>query len=437
MSATPSATPETRYEARYEPVLAINAQARLRTATKLTCNCAVAFGAEPNANTCPVCLGLPGALPALNARAVEVGVRAALALGCTVHPVSEFARDHRLTPDLPKGYRLTQTERPLATRGSVQIGETPEGGPILVAVTRVHLEEDGGRMVHNRFPEMSGLDDNTAGMPLLAIASAPDLRSTAEARAYVRALHRLLRLAGASDADLEDGSLWVTATVSVRARGETAVPAGSTVANLRSTDQFTSALDAEFARQCALLDAKNTVEPRLMLWDPDRAELRPARAQPGDRPHLLLADPDLPPLVLTGDWIDAQCDELPERPPARRARLKRELDLDDRALDVLTDDVDLAEYYESVARLHGDARAAAEWTLTEVVPLLRSERVDAAMFALRVRPADLARVLDMVRGGELTRDGARQVFAVMARTGEPAARVADREGARLTQIAEP
>lgn len=415
-------------DARYEPVIAVDARARLRTATKLVCNCAAALGAEPNAHTCPVCLGLPGALPAINARAVAVGVRAALALGCTVHPVSSFARDHHLAPDLPKGYRLTQDDRPLATRGHVQIGETPEGGPILVGVTRAHLEEDGGRSVHDRFPGASGFDYNEAGVPLLAVAGAAELRSTAEARAYVAALRRLLRLAGASDADLEDGSLRVTATVAVRARGDTAVPAGSTVANLRSPDQFTRALDAEFARQCTLLDAKNTVEPRLMLWDPERAALRPARAQPGDRPRLVLADPDLPPLVLTAEWIEAQCDELPERPAARRARLKRALGLDDRALDVLTDDVDLAEYYESVARLHGDARAAAGWMLTQVVPLLRSERLDAAALALRVRPADLARVLDMLRDGQLTRDGARQVMAVMARTGEPVARVADREG---------
>lgn len=421
---------ETRHP-RYEMVVGLTAHIRLRTTTKAFCNCAVDLEDAPNANICPVCLGLPGTLPVLSIRAVEQGVRASLALCCTVASVSEFARRHRFAPDLPKGYQITQDARPLATRGHVQIGETLEGTPITVAVTRVCLEEEPGRAVHDRFPHATALDDNRAGAPALHVASAPAMRSSAEAVAYVRGLRRLVRGVGAGDVRLEDGTLRVRATLSVRRLGDTALGTPCEVAGAGSLGALRAALDAEFARQCALADAGQRVEQRTMLWDATAGALVPSLVQPRARaadpdPHCL-PEPDLPPLVLTSAWIAEQRAWVPARPTARREHLAREYKLDGRALDVLTADPDLADYYESVARAHGDARTAATWLMDDVLDVVDGQGVELDTFALRVRPADLAQLLDMVRDGKLGPTSAKHVFGIMVRTGHPPARVAQRE----------
>lgn len=419
-----------RWDDRYEAEACVTAVARLSTAVKAFCNCPVDPAAEPNDNTCPVCLGLPGTLPVLNAGAVERAARAALALGAGVQVATGFVRAHHPpTPVQPKGYVVSQRARPLATRGVVQIGNTTAGAPITAAVRAVYLTEDVGRTVHGRFAGASGLDYNLAGAPLLVVDGAPDLRSAAEVRAYVASVAALLRAADASAAELEDGTLSVTLAVAVRKRGDLRAGPACELRGLRSLDDVERAVDAECARQAALLEGGGTVEPRTALWDATTGTPTPMRA-PGQAAWELV-DPDLPPLLLTAEWIDARRAELPELPPARRERLRREYALDGPALDALTADAELAAYYETAARLHADGPGTARWMTDHVLPLLAREGLAPRGYAVRVRPADLARLLDLRRDGALGDADAVRVFGAMARTGDGVARAAEREGVEL------
>ncbi len=418
----------------YEMVVGLEVHLQLDTRTKAFCNCPTAFGDAPNANTCPVCLALPGALPVLNRRAVELATRAALALGCTVHPVSIFARKNYFYPDLPKGYQISQFDRPLATGGSVQIGETDAGSPITVGVTRVHMEEDAGKSLHDRFPRETAIDLNRAGVPLVEIVSEPDMRSSAEAGAYLRALKQLVQYVGASDASMEEGSLRVDANVSARRHGEQKLGTKCEIKNMNSFSGVERALEVEFARQCALLAEGGRVEQQTMLWNAARNEVRPARSKEGSHDYRYFPEPDLPPLLLTQDWIDAQRAALPELPVARRARMRKEHGLSLQDVDVLAADPTLADYYESVARIHGDAKAAANWVTRDVLTALNETGESPHQFAVRVRPDDLAALLGMVRDGSLSRAAGTAVFNVMRRTGEAPARIAERD--KLTQVSD-
>ncbi|MDF1502517.1 Asp-tRNA(Asn)/Glu-tRNA(Gln) amidotransferase subunit GatB [Roseisolibacter sp. H3M3-2] len=419
---------------RYEMVVGLEVHVQLDTATKLFCNCPTSFGDAPNRNTCPVCLGLPGALPVLNARAVELATRAALALGCTVHPVSIFARKNYFYPDLPKGYQVSQFDRPLATEGQVVIGEDEDGAPIAVRVTRVHMEEDAGKSVHDRFADATAIDLNRAGTPLVEIVSEPDLRSSAEAGAYLRALRQLIQYVGASEASMEEGSLRVDANVSVRRRGDTALGTKTEIKNVNSFSGVERALEVEFARQCALVDGGGKVEQQTMLWDQARQEVRPARSKEGSHDYRYFPDPDLPPLLLTGEWIDVQRAALPELPAARRARLRDEFALGAKDAEVLTADPQLADYFEAVAHGSGDAKAAANWVMRDVLKELNDSGRTLAEFARVVRPLDLAALLRLVQDGTVSRSAAARVFGTMARTGEEAKLVAEREG--LLQVSD-
>ena len=429
MSA-PAAPASRAWADRYEMVVGLEVHVQLATATKLFCNCPTTFAAPPNANTCPVCLALPGTLPTLNAHAVELAVRAALALGCTVHPLSVFARKNYFYPDLPKGYQISQFDRPLATGGQVAIGESPEGAPLVAAVTRVHLEEDAGRSIHDRFDDATAVDLNRAGVPLIEIVGEPDLRSSAEAGAYLRVVRQVVQYVGASAANMEEGSLRVDANVSTRRRGDTGLGTKVEIKNMNSFSAVERALEVEFARQCALREARRPIAQQTMLWDATSETVRPARSKEDSHDYRYFADPDLPPLVLTSEWIEARRAALPELPAARRARLREQFALGGRETEVLTGDPRLADYFESVARVHGDARAAANWVLRDVLAAMNDAGLSLAEFELRVRPADLAALLDLVRDGSLSHTAGARVFAAMVRTGEPPSRIVEREGLR-------
>jgi aspartyl-tRNA(Asn)/glutamyl-tRNA(Gln) amidotransferase subunit B len=406
---------------------------QLATETKLFCNCSANFGAPPNANTCPVCLALPGTLPVLNYKAVELATRAALALGCDVNRLSVFARKNYFYPDLPKGYQISQFDKPLATGGQVAIGETPEGAPLLVGITRLHMEEDAGKSVHDRFEGATAIDLNRAGTPLAEIVSEPDMRSSAEAVAYVRAVKQVIEYVGASDANMEEGSLRVDANISIRRRGETELGTKTEIKNMNSFSSVERALEAEFARQCALVESGKRVEQQTMLWDEAAREVRPARSKEGSHDYRYFPEPDLPPLLLTAEWIAGLRAGLPELPRAKRARFTEQYTLADRDVDVLTADPELAEYFESVARQHGDAKTAANWVMREVITAMKERGWTAREFARQVRPADLAKLLDLVREGVVSNTAAARVFAVMVRTGDEPRLVAEQEGLLLVR----
>jgi aspartyl-tRNA(Asn)/glutamyl-tRNA(Gln) amidotransferase subunit B len=410
----------------WEMVVGLEVHVQLKTRTKAFCACSTEYGAPPNVNTCPVCLALPGALPALNERAVELATRAALALGCTVNPVSVFARKNYFYPDLPKGYQISQFDKPLATEGFVEIGAHADGAPIRVGVTRVHMEEDAGKSIHDRYPGMTAIDLNRAGVPLIEIVSEPDMRSAEEAGAYLRVLKQILEYMDVSDVSMEEGSLRVDANVSARRRGETKLGTKTEVKNMNSFSGVERALEVEFVRQVGVLSAGGTVHQQTMLWDGATGQVRPSRTKEGSHDYRYFPEPDLPPLVLAIGWIDRMRHDLPELPAARRARFAKDYALGGYDVDVLTASPQLADYYESVARAHGDPKVAANWVMGEVLAQLRAGGGDVASF--RVRPHDLAVLLNLVRDGVVSHTAAKQVFSQMVATGDPPAQIAEREG---------
>jgi aspartyl-tRNA(Asn)/glutamyl-tRNA(Gln) amidotransferase subunit B len=410
----------------YEMVVGLEVHVQLKTRTKAFCNCSTDFGAPPNSNTCPVCLALPGTLPVLNARAVELATRAAIGLECEVHTTSIFARKNYFYPDLPKGYQISQFDRPLATGGCLRIGTTAAGAPISVGITRVHMEEDAGKSIHDRFAEATAIDLNRSGVPLIEIVSEPDMRSAAEAGAYLRTLKQLLEYLDVSDVSMEEGSLRVDANVSARPRGETKLGTKTEVKNMNSFSGVERALEAEFRRQCGVLARGGTVEQQTMLWDGARGEVRPARSKEGSHDYRYFPEPDLPPLVLKDEWVARIRKELPELPAARRERFAADYALGEYDVQELTASPAIGEYFEGVARQHGDAKAAANWVMGEVRAALNAGGVGIDQF--RVRPADLARLLDLVRDGQVSHSAAKRIFAIMVQTGDRPEQVAEREG---------
>jgi aspartyl-tRNA(Asn)/glutamyl-tRNA(Gln) amidotransferase subunit B len=415
---------------RYEMVVGLEVHVQLKTRTKAFCGCSTDFGAPPNVNTCPVCLALPGALPVLNERAVELATRAALGLGCQVNPTSVFARKNYFYPDLPKGYQISQFDQPLATGGSVSIGKDEKGGDVPVGITRLHMEEDAGKSIHDRFTGATAIDLNRAGVPLIEIVSEPDLRTSADAGAYLRTLKQILQYLDVSDVSMEEGSLRVDANISVRPHGQASLGTKTEVKNMNSFSAVERALDAEFERQCALLDGGGKVEQQTLLWDGARGTVRPSRSKEGSHDYRYFPEPDLRPLMLDATWIQKARENLPELPSARRQRLELDFGISAVELEQLMATPAFVDYFEAVARQSKDGKAAYNWVMGEVSAALRASGEDISQF--RVRPADLAQLLNLVREGTISHTAGKRVFAVMLETGKQPAQVAADEG--LLQI---
>jgi aspartyl-tRNA(Asn)/glutamyl-tRNA(Gln) amidotransferase subunit B len=415
---------------RFEMVVGLEVHVQLKTRTKAFCACSTDFGAPPNVNTCPVCLALPGALPVLNERAVELATRAALGLGCQVNPVSVFARKNYFYPDLPKGYQISQFDQPLATGGFIAIAAKDSGAELKIGITRLHMEEDAGKSIHDRYPGATAIDLNRAGVPLIEIVSEPDIRTSADAGAYLRTLKQILQYLEVSDVSMEEGSLRVDANISVRPHGQSKLGTKTEVKNMNSFSGVERALDAEFERQCALLDSGGKVEQQTLLWDGAREEVRPSRTKEGSHDYRYFPEPDLRPLMLDDKWIGDARKHLPELPDARKRRLAEDFGIAPIEIEQLTATPALAEYFEAVARASGDGKAAYNWVMGEVLAVLKATGSDLSHF--RVRPADLAQLLNLVRDGTVSHTAAKRVFALMVETGKPPAQVAADEG--LSQV---
>jgi len=411
---------------RYEMVVGLEVHVQLKTRTKAFCGCSADFGAPPNVNTCPVCLALPGALPVLNERASELAARAALGLGCKINPVSVFARKNYFYPDLPKGYQISQFDQPLATGGSVVVGKDEKGADIHIGITRLHMEEDAGKSIHDRYPGGTAIDLNRSGVPLIEIVSEPDIRSSSEAGAYLRTLKQILQYLEVSDVSMEEGSLRVDANISVRPPGQVKLGTKTEVKNMNSFSAVERALESEFDRQCALLDSGGKVEQQTLLWDGVRGEVRPSRTKEGSHDYRYFPEPDLRPLLLDEKWIEDERKNLPELPEARKLRLAQEFAISPTEVEQLMATPALAEYFEAVARASSDGKAAYNWVMGEVLATLRASGEDVALFP--VRPADLAQLLNLVREGAISHTAAKRVFALMKESGKPAAQVAADEG---------
>ena len=409
----------------WETVIGLEVHVQLRTRTKMFCSCRTTFGDPPNINVCPTCLGLPGALPLPNAEAIRLATRGALALGCTVHPTSVFARKNYFYPDLPKGYQISQFDRPLATAGRVAF-DSAERGRIEVGITRLHVEEDAGKLVHDRFPGKTAVDLNRAGIPLAEIVSEPDLRSPAEARAYLTTLRQILVYAGVSDCSMEQGSLRVDANISIRRPGD-ALGTKAEVKNLNSFANVERALEAERDRQIACAGRGERIRQVTLLFNAGTGEVRELRSKEESHDYRYFPDPDLPPLVLREEWIAEQRASLPELPEARRARLEIAYRLSAYDARVLTSEIALAEYFESVVSAGVEAKTAANWVMGEVMTTFNETG------GFPVDAGRLAALTALARDGVVSHQAAKRVYAELAqRPHEQPKAVADRLG--LVQV---
>ncbi len=405
----------------YEMVVGLEVHVQLKTRTKAFCRCSTSFGDPPNTNTCPVCLALPGALPVLNQHAVDLAARAALALGLEVHERSIFARKNYFYPDLPKGYQISQFDRPLAERGKLAIG-----GGRSIGITRIHMEEDAGKSVHDRFPGFTAIDLNRAGVPLIEIVSEPEIRSSAEAGAYLRALKEILLYAEVSDCSMEEGSLRVDANVSARPVGETIFRTRTEIKNLNSFSNVERALELEYARHVSVHESGGTIIQQTMLFDAHKNEVRGARSKEGSHDYRYFPEPDLPPLVLNTAWIQGVRYGLPEFPAARRARYVSSFALSETDAEVLTASRAVGDYFEKVASASGDAKAAANWVMGEVLASLNESGADILTFP--VKPESLGELISLIKGGGLSNTAAKTVFATMLKDGGAPGAIAERDG---------
>jgi len=412
----------------WETVIGLETHVQLRTRSKMFCGCSTAFGAAPNTHVCPVCLGLPGALPVPNGAAIGLAVRGALALGCTVHPRSIFARKNYFYPDLPKGYQISQFDQPLATNGTLSFLSS-ERGIVNATIVRLHIEEDAGKSIHDRFAKATAVDLNRSGVPLIEIVSGPDLRSPAEARAYLQMLKQLLEYIGISDCDMEKGSLRVDANLSIRRAGETVLNTRTEVKNINAFSFVEKALSVERDRQVALVESGGTVTQQTMLYDSKESTVRPQRSKEESHDYRYFPEPDLPPLILTPEFVAEQQSELPELPGAKRDRFMATYALSREHAAVLTASRAVADYFENVVRAPAEPQAAANWIMTEALADAKDHQEQ-----LRVPAGALAQIIALVKGGTLSNQAAKKVFAEVAAKGGDPRTIAESLG--LVQVAD-
>jgi aspartyl-tRNA(Asn)/glutamyl-tRNA(Gln) amidotransferase subunit B len=415
----------------YETVIGLEVHAQLLTKTKLFCSCTMPFGAAPNAHGCPVCLGLPGALPVLNREAVDMAVRTGLAVGGTVARKSVFARKNYFYPDLPKGYQISQYDMPLCSGGALAI--IVEGKEKRIGITRIHLEEDAGKLVHDQDAD-SLFDVNRCGTPLIEIVSEPDLRSPAEAYAYLTALKRILEYLGVCDCNMEEGSLRCDANISVRPLGEKKLGTKVEIKNMNSFRSLEKALRYETERQIETVRSGGVIEQETYLWNAAAGRSEPMRSKEDAHDYRYFPDPDLVPLLLDGPRIEKQRADLPELPAARRLRFEKKTGLAADAAEVLASSKSLADYYEAVLAAGADANIAANWVMVEVLRMVNDLVIDPS--ALRVTPQRLAALLAEVSKGAISAQAAKKVLeAVQSEDREPAAVIAEKGLAQISDTA--
>jgi aspartyl-tRNA(Asn)/glutamyl-tRNA(Gln) amidotransferase subunit B len=411
----------------WETVVGLEVHVQLGTRSKMFCACSTTFGDPPNTNVCPVCLGLPGALPVPNAQAIGLAVRAALALGCSVHQRSVFARKNYFYPDLPKGYQISQFDQPLATGGAVAF-DSPERGRMTVGITRLHVEEDAGKLVHDRFPGKTAVDLNRAGVPLAEIVSEPDMRSAAEARAYLTTLRQLLVYAGASECSMEKGSLRVDANISVRRTGDPKLGTKCEVKNLNSFANVERALNAERDRQIAVLESGGRIAQTTLLFHAGTGQVKPLRSKEESHDYRYFPDPDLPPLVLSAAWVEEQRRALPELPDAKRERLMAAHGLPAYDAGVIASERAIADYFEAVLAAGVEPKTAANWIINDAMTGYN----EAGEF--RVPPARLAELIGLVARNVLSQQAAKKIFPELANGAGSVQEVAERLG--LVQVSD-
>jgi aspartyl-tRNA(Asn)/glutamyl-tRNA(Gln) amidotransferase subunit B len=401
----------------YEAVIGLEVHTHLLTHSKLFCGCSTRFGAEPNANVCPICMGMPGVLPVLNRRVVELAIRAGLAAHCKIAPYSIFDRKSYFYPDLPKGYQISQYETPICKGGYIDLPANGNGESRRIGLTRIHIEEDAGKNIHAE--SVSLVDFNRSGVPLVEIVSEPDLRSAEDAGAYLRQLRAILRYVDASDGKMEEGSFRCDCNVSVRKRGATEYGVRTEIKNLNSFRYVEDAIEYETARQIELIEAGKRIPQETLLWDPIHKETRPMRSKEYANDYRYFPEPDLPPLLVSTEMVEQVRASMPELPADRRARYVRE-GLTDYEAGVLTADREVADYFEAVLPGLENRKSAANWVMTEV---LRVARDSEKSFDETVPPAaEVGTLLRMVEEQKISLNAAKTAFAAMVKSGNSAAK---------------
>src|SRR6202047_4110465 len=413
--------------AMYEPVIGLEVHVQLKTATKAFCACSTRFGDPPNSNTCPVCLGLPGSLPVLNKRAVELGIRAALALHLNVQDFSRFARKNYFYPDLPKGYQISMYELPLATAGYLEIEH--DGQIKRIGITRLHLEDDAAKNLHEGFPdsaEKSYVDYNRGGTPLAEIVSEPDMRTPTEAHAYLTALKQVMLFTEVSDCNMEEGSLRCDANISVRRRGAEKFGTKAEVKNLNSFRYLQRALEYDIERQVGVLESGGKIVQETRLWNVAAGGTEPMRSKEFSHDYRYFPEPDLLPVRVSTAWRDEIAGTMPELPEAKRRRFVRDFGITPYDAAVVASTRALSEYFEGVVRAGAAAKPAANWIQVELLRQLNDAVKEIAESP--VPPAELAALVGKVESGEINAASGKKVFARMFDSGKPAAEIISAEG---------
>jgi aspartyl-tRNA(Asn)/glutamyl-tRNA(Gln) amidotransferase subunit B len=412
----------------WEAVIGLEVHAELLTRSKIFCGCSAAFGAPPNTNVCPVCLGMPGVLPVLNRHVVEFAIRAGLATNCAIAPHSRFARKNYFYPDLPKGYQISMYEQPLCTDGWVEV--VNDGVTTRVGLTRIHMEEDTGKNIHDAHGGGSLVDFNRGGVPLLEIVSEPDVRSPAEAGAYLRALRSTLQYLEICDGNMEEGSFRCDANVSVRPIGATALGTKVEIKNMNSFRNVERAIGYELVRHVRACAAGERLVQETRLWDAEREETRPMRSKEEAHDYRYFPEPDLLPLVVEQAWVDEVRAGMPELPGPRRHRFEGAHGLSAYDADVLTQRKDVADFFEAGVAAGAAPKEMANWVTTELLRLVRDERLDDALVIRDwpVTPAQLAALSRLVDAGTINRNTAKGLLPRLIRTGADPAALVETEG---------
>ncbi len=415
----------------FETVIGLEIHAQLKTVTKIFCGCSTKFGAPPNSNTCPICLGMPGVLPVLNKKVVEFAIKLGLATNSTINRFSQFARKNYFYPDLPKGYQTSQFDLPIIGRGEIEI--EVDGQKKTIGITRIHMEEDAGKLIHDEVEPVSHVDLNRTGTPLLEIVSEPDIRTPAEAAAYLKKIHAILRYLDICDGNMQEGSFRCDANISLRPVGQEELGTRTELKNMNSFRNVQSALEYEVRRQRDILLDGGKIIQQTLLWDPDKNCSESMRSKEDAHDYRYFPCPDLVPIEISDEWIEEIRGSLPELPDQRKARFVEQYELPEYDAVLLTADREVADYFEATVQGGAQAKKGSNWIMTELMRELKGEEISSC----RVSPSQLAALLLMVEKNTISGKIAKTVFLDMMESGkDPETIVKEKNLAQVSDVGE-